>query len=243
MLGHHWSFGTLGDGWAAIQQSNQGTVDVEGLTAVASHEFAEAATDTGNGYKLVTAPDPCNGNVWAAWEGLDPTGFGYIENGDFCEGTRILEGQVTYQRIYGNKEAAVGDDPCVPALNVPYFNVTTPAAWVEGVAGGTVSIPVTGWSTAATDDFWVAPAEAAWNPPSLTFKWNLVSPRTGKLLGVETAILNNDESCHLDVALPACAISGSWVILSLWNWHADADNISPPGEDSSHLYAVGIHVP
>src|SRR5205823_1969425 len=58
------------------------------------------------------------------------------------------EGRFTYQRVWSNRAAAVGGDPCVPAIAATYMNVWIAYGWYPVKPGATVSIDVTGWATA-----------------------------------------------------------------------------------------------
>jgi hypothetical protein len=107
----------------------------ETLTFVASHEAAETATD----------PHP---DTTAGWynDALHYHG----EVGDLCE---PLNAQITVEgdggaatwdvsRLYSNAQAAMHEDPCVPAPPGPYFNVAVDPA--------NPRIRVGQWSTTAT---------------------------------------------------------------------------------------------
>jgi hypothetical protein len=89
------------------------------VTVTISHELIEASTDP----KVATNP---------AWESTDNEHLAWsreagAEVGDMCEWTASAQ-QVdvaeTYmvQRIWSNKSALAGHDPCVPVLDTPYFN-------------------------------------------------------------------------------------------------------------------------
>src|SRR6185437_13055959 len=97
----------------------QGVTDADQMTAEASHELVEAATDplpsSKPAYVTVDAPSH-------AWELL-----GGGEIGDLCAGF----GDVFYkptgfdnlvQRVWSNAAAAAGHDPCQPNGATPYFN-------------------------------------------------------------------------------------------------------------------------
>jgi hypothetical protein len=71
----------------------------------------------------------------------------------------------------------------------------------------------------------------------------LTSPEMDLENGKSTPLFNNGLAGTLEVHIPASAPSGSWVNVSIWTWHSDSQGIRPPGEDSSHLFAVGVYVP
>lgn len=241
--GHHYTYDILGDGMGWVQRS--ATSSLLSVQAVMSHEIAEAATDTGKGWRVETTDPkaPWKSSVWAAWEGVSPTKGGFLENGDFCEGTRSVEAGITYQRVYTNRAVKAGGDPCEPALPIPYFNVSPDAEWVQAKAGEVVDIPITGWSTAPTDDFWAVAEVAAQRTTKEMYTVTLDSPQSGQLKGMTLPTLNNGVQGTLHVTVPANVTAGSWAVFSVWTWHADAKNITPPGEDRSHLGVVGVYVP
>ena len=159
----------LGDGWAVVSRAKPyggGETQLEELTRIASHEVLEAATDPGwTSYAVApAATPPWTGSVWSVFQVPGP-----IESGDLCEGTRTFEpanGGSEYQRILA-PSPPVNGDPCLPAPAEPYYDVSTPSDWYAlGADAGTVSIPITGWSSAATDD-WLVIATVAGRRPAL----------------------------------------------------------------------------
>jgi hypothetical protein len=86
------------------------------ITATASHELTEASTD----------PHPIDSTT-AAYVTLDDTAWTGLggENGDMCAGVSpTTESGWTLTRVWNNRTAASGDQPCLPApaSSVPYFN-------------------------------------------------------------------------------------------------------------------------
>lgn len=241
--GRHARYGMNGDELGIVQQAPGGS-PVAPLQVVASHEVAEAMTDVGLGYRVAVMPgaNPWTADAWASWEGAGAQG-GFVENGDLCEGTRIVEGNATYQRIYTNRAAKKGGDPCEPALRIPYFNVGATQSWFQGAPGQELDIPITGWSTAPTTDFWVTSSPAAQSDPNDTYAVVVDAKRTGALAGKVTPLLNNGEQASLKVTIPATAASGSWAVLSIRSAHTDPSGNPIDGEDRSHLWALGIYVP
>jgi hypothetical protein len=80
LLGRHASYGSLGDGWAFAQRLNL-TDTLDQVTAVISHEVAEAVTNTAdNGWQVRIPPGqkPWQASAWAAQEGVDDQGRGYL---------------------------------------------------------------------------------------------------------------------------------------------------------------------
>jgi hypothetical protein len=113
--------------FVVIDENAHGTASVlDALTAAASHEIAETATNprvlsSGSDLGLVDFDAP-----HIAWQ----ISTGDAELGDLCEGRAdsTVKGPadfpVTLQRLWSNKSAAAGHDPCVPAGTAPYYNVT-----------------------------------------------------------------------------------------------------------------------
>jgi hypothetical protein len=105
------------------ENANDGKPLLDFTTASASHEIAEAAT---------------NPHVFSdvAIVGFDPTHVAWqmmvsdAEIGDVCEknADAIFKGPAdlpyALQRLWSNKAAAAGHDPCVPAATEPYYGVT-----------------------------------------------------------------------------------------------------------------------
>jgi hypothetical protein len=89
------------------------------VTVTISHELIEASTDP----KVATSP---------AWASTDNEHLAWsreagAEVGDMCEWTPSAQqvdvgGMYMVQRIWSNKSALAGHDPCVPVLATPYFN-------------------------------------------------------------------------------------------------------------------------
>jgi hypothetical protein len=90
--------------------------DFNSVTETASHEFTEAATDphplTNPAYVFL------NDNAWTIAGG---------EDGDLCSMvSSVTENGYSLTRVWSNKNAKAGDQPCIPApqnaQNLPYFN-------------------------------------------------------------------------------------------------------------------------
>jgi hypothetical protein len=111
-----------------------GWTPLEAIEENASHELIEAVTDPyGDGFYLTDPQNPRS-----IFEG---------EIADYCVGNTTEEAGFTATRVWSNRAAAMGLDPCQPAPPVPYFNVSA-AAKVEVPTGGSATFSVTGWSTA-----------------------------------------------------------------------------------------------
>jgi len=108
----------------------------EELTVSASHEFAEAATDPHPGSSLayVLTTD-------GAW---NPAGG---ETADMCEFVSgVQEGDYYVTRVWSNKNAKIGQQPCVPVppdpANLPYYNAGIVNEELDASPGDTVTTDV-----------------------------------------------------------------------------------------------------
>jgi hypothetical protein len=248
--GHHALFPTvgasLGDEYAVVQQcqfQNMSTFDYQCITA--SHLIAEAATDaTPQGYRLAPPPTPVwSGSVWQAVQ--PPT----IEIGDLCVDTREREGDSPgfyYQRFWFNAAAADAGDPCIPGLEVPYFNVTYDQDWYSVSAGETVTIPVTGWSTAPRAPWFVSPhyVNGTLNFASGSFGLNTDLGKSDAGCGSKY-LIDNGSGGSLQIDIPATATSGDWGVFTIQSNDlvpTDGGCFPPADQDANHWWPVGVYV-
>ncbi|HEX8791508.1 MAG TPA: hypothetical protein VF765_11205 [Polyangiaceae bacterium] len=226
------------------------------LTRVASHEIVESATDPlGRGYHLPSVTtEPYDASIWNAW---DP-GSKSIELGDLCEGTRTFEafdggpdGGWEYQRMWSNAAAAKGGDPCVPPASVPYESVSAPQGWYAVPAGGSVDIPLTGWSAEITTT-WLVHTGLSATKDGGAFGGILDA---GVTLVTEAGVgttspcyvreaMNNGVGGVLHVTAPAGATSGDFAIFSVTSFREKPPpSCYPPiTEDNVHFWPVGVYV-
>jgi hypothetical protein len=248
LVPYHRGYGALGDGMAVLNRCPSGfTSQLEMFEVVAAHEIAEAATDS----------NPISNAAWELWvEQGQPAPqasvwnqeevASSIENGDECIGTRITESGVEYQRIFSNVAAAHGGDPCVPALAVPFFNVSPDPAtngWIQVTPGQAIDVPLNPWSTALTSD-WIATADPFdWN--NARFPAHMVSATTTTIGQNTYRTTNNGKPLTLHAQIPASATSGWWGVVKIWSQHLDQSGTwTPvPGEDIAHEGLVGFYVP
>ena len=114
------------------------------------------------------------------------------------------------QRIWSNAAAAVGNDPCIPAVSKPpYFNTSATPNAVQHVApGASATFELKGWSAAAV------PA------------WQLSTAVEGSLaatMKLSATTLNNGETSTLTVTVPASATAGTSARIILWSEHSVSD--------------------
>jgi len=227
---YHLPFGDGGDGFAVVQRCQIGfETQLQQLTVVGSHEIAEAATDTGAGWRVAIPPSTVP--VWMSDPWLEYEDNRVTENGDLCIDTRILEGGYYYQRAFSNAAAAAGGDPCVPSLGLPYYAATTDKAWYSGIPGETMRILVSGWSTAPMDD-WVVRARVQ-EVSRVGAAWSAAQGAPA---------LNDGKAVSFTITIPADATPGDWASFYLLAEHLDAQKHVLPGDDYAHLQMFGVYV-
>lgn len=217
-----------------------GTESLASLTVAASHEIIESASDPAltawyiapNRYK------PWLDTPWGFDDGISSIGE---ENADLCLGTHYTEGGFTYTRVYSNAAAAHGGDPCVPSLDVPYYNVSSPSSWYTAT-NGVAHITLTGWSTAQIEDWLVGAYVDAAQPsaPTVTFDGGSTILAGGK----SYPAVNNGRTITLTVTFPAGAPEYDFAVIHVWSERLNAALSGPrAGEDVDHGWAVGVYIP
>jgi hypothetical protein len=231
--GYHDQYDNSGDAWGVVQQCPAGEffTDSEWTTITASHEIAEGASD----------PIPPNGwtlpqfNPQAPWTQTPWIEAVHGEIADLCSYTEITEGSYTYQRIWSNTAAALGGDPCVPAYpQYAYVNASAPQGWYPVSSGGSVTIPMTGFSDQATAD-WLIGA-SSWNTSGPTFQVSLTSPTSMLYEGETYFTTNNGRPFTVTVTAPSTAGSGDGMMVAVYS------TPSTPSGDPYHLWFVGAYV-
>jgi hypothetical protein len=222
---YHFPFGTRGDNLAVVQRCTA-TDTLDELTVSASHEIIESATDPDLkswSLPVVTPFHPWTEDVWSSSQ----LG-GRVEVGDICEATFWYESSHFYQRVWSNAAARAGGDPCVPALNEPYYSTTFDQGWYPVAPAGSVAIPVEGWATGSTP---------AWGLD--TFVTGVVPGFTASFpTGVTT--LAAGARTTLTVAAPATAFSGSFAVVNVLSTRPQDGQHHT---DGAHFAFVGVYVP
>src|SRR5204862_8266577 len=122
LVPYHVPYGARGDGMAVLNRCPAGfSSQLEMFEIVAAHEIAEAATDPTGAVWILWVDRGTPVQQASLWNQEETASS--VEIGDLCIGTRITEGGHEYQRVFSNRAAQTGGDPCVPALPVPFFNV------------------------------------------------------------------------------------------------------------------------
>jgi len=165
----------------------------DALVGAVSHEFIEAATDPSAADLAFSISDP--NDPWSSFGG---------EVGDLCSflAPQWAEGGFSgIQRVYSNRAAATGGDPCLPAPE-PFFGTDVePRTAVAIAAGATGTFQVTGWSTAPVAP-WSVVAEAYTSDPS-DFQ---------PTFSLSTGQLGNGGAATLQVTVPAGSAPGSYAL-------------------------------
>lgn len=245
--GEHWALdGTSGtdaptDGVAFVQRCgvSQGDTELDALTTIASHEIIEAISDASppGGYAMPSSFTMVMNGGAPPWS-VSPWSFsqtGSVENGDLCEGTRCHEGGTTYQRVWSNAAAMAGGDPCLPALDEPYYSVTTPSSWVEVPAGATTVVPVVGWSTGARRDWFVSVGSTSWT-----------GRFTASFGTAQSVRINDGRSSGLSITAPM--VPGQFAVFHLYSspmgyvTTASGQQLPVPASgDVFHDFVFGVH--
>jgi hypothetical protein len=140
----------------------QGVTVLDELTAEASHEIIEAATDPLPTDKPAYAQVDANHLGWALLAGS--------EIGDLCAGFPNAFYKPTgidnlVQRVWSNAAAAASHDPCEPQGTSPYFNsapVESDTISIQGTPTKGVKIPVGQSKTVELDLYSDAPTSGPW---------------------------------------------------------------------------------
>jgi hypothetical protein len=165
-------------------------------------------------------------------------GFGGpAELADLCIGTAWLESGFQFQRVWSNAAAALGGDPCAPTVPDPYYQIAPAKPWYTVAAGATVTIPLVGWSTAPTTDWYLDWGEIA--ATGGTWNENIDAARSYSFQGNVYPVVNNGETATLTVTAPVGAPSGSFDEIIVYS---SAE--SPlPSQDQYHPWPVGVYIP
>jgi len=178
-------------------QSLGGIQGIDALTGGLAHELIEASTDplmSNPGFAYVDQDH----FVW----NVMPLG----EVGDMCafepQSYQRLVGAYMVQRVWSNKAAKAGHDPCVPPMSDPYFNaapiltdnvtmdfygqkITTKGVKVPLHQSKTIAVqlfadgPTSDWTVQAVDSTYGTSA-----PKELDFSWDKQSGNNGDTLQV-----------------------------------------------------------
>jgi hypothetical protein len=192
------------------------------------------------------SPVPAQSNVWWWLNG------GYVEAGDLCEGTRIFVGPnhgLELQRIWSNAAARAGGDPCVPALETPYYAVSAAKGWLAVRPGGSLSVPLSAWSSARVENWYLSVTLmnvggvdlSAISGGSVTISTPLGSESPGPGCSSHPAI-NAGQTATLQITVPSTVPSGSFAVLGIRSYREGSDCQRPLDGDDYHFWPLGIVV-
>ncbi len=183
--------------YAVIQPCpGQGLSDVQILDLAGSHELIEALTD----------PYPYTNPAWVILDPQSPWSYIGGEVGDVCSylAPQWKEGSFDdLQRVWSNRSATDGGDPCLPAVGTYFGTAISPATIVQGQPGGSVDFQLTGWSTAPVAD-WTLQAFNGGSQGGPSFDGTPTLSSYG---------MNDGESATLTVHVPSNAASQSYAMV------------------------------
>jgi hypothetical protein len=191
----------------------------------ASHELIEASTNPLPG----SSPAYTNYSYNNGWQG---------EVGDLCTPYKTyyeIDGGtlVAAQRIWSNSAANAGVQPCIPAPNEPYANISPDAGPSVPIQcqdpqsanctsiyvvhpGETFTLTLTGWTSEPSVPFGIVPTSIAGLAKSVRGLPPLFSPSVSQ----NTYHLNNGAQAQMTITIPTTAASqslGGFLILSGFN--------------------------
>jgi hypothetical protein len=264
-VSHHPNWPNGIDAYALSLGNPTGSADAQrdSLTWGASHEVAEAITDSGDGWHLSAVDkdhpwigstdnpsDPQNGLLALPNSSpfIEDEGVGNVESADMMSGSRWIEpytppGSSTairfnYVRVFSNYGNTNRDDPGVPPSPHPYYNVNTVSDWYPlALSQGLKTVTVTAWSTSAIPSWTVASSVLAWEGSSARFgAGTLPSPCILKSAATET--MNNGTTFQLQVQSALDATAGTWCVLRFESAPATPSSVG----DYHHSWYVGFYV-
>jgi hypothetical protein len=106
-----------------------------------------------------------------------------------------------------------------------------------------VAIPVTGWSTGPTDDWYVSGSTRVSSEPDTGFSYALSSPAATFNDAGHYHPMSSGQTQTLNVTIPRAAASGSFISIMLLSLKLTSDGGYGPGEDFGHRWIVGVYVP
>lgn len=222
-----------------------------GITATATHELGEAATNTGpNGWHL---PSSDKDHPWGllvpnvrdsqkGYFGTSPfvedEGNGNIETADMLAGSRWFESykgvRYQYVRIYSKYANDHRDDPGVPPSPHPYYNAESKSDWYYLTHGKSKTITVTGWSTRQLPKWSVSADMHAWEGSSSRGGGTPAPPYCS--LGKTSFKVGNGDTFNLKVTAKRSAKMRTWCVVRLVSQPVTAS----ANGDANHRWYVGF---
>jgi hypothetical protein len=224
-----------GDSMAVVLGSP--SADRDGQTTAASHETAEAATNTkGVGQWRFHTDHPDTPWLDAPpWIRATDT----IEMADMAAGTHWYEHVPTgetfrYERIYSNKASRANGDPDVPPSPLPYYSVFTEKDWLPFSGASRADVTVKGWATASLPAWKVTASVAVWRNKKAGAADPCSLPK--KVFSIKNG---TDIDVKVDIAHPNGPTS--WCTLKLESVSTTKNKKKAQGDDS-HFWNVGLMI-
>lgn len=192
----------------------QGVTVLDELTAEASHEIIEVATDP------LPTDKPAYNDVDPDHEGWAALAGGEI--GDLCAGFPNAFYKPSgvddlVQRVWSNKAAAASHDPCEPQGTSPYFNsapVQTDKMVVNGILAKGVQIPIGQSKTVELDLFSDAPTSGPWKVSVLDISSMFFGSAPALSFSLDKDTGQNGDKLHLTIKALAAGplgVSPYWI--------------------------------
>jgi hypothetical protein len=181
--------------WSIAPGLGLGSLDFVEMDA--SHEIIEGASDP---YTVATDGSSVVGGP-SAWHMTDETNPWWSlggEIGDGCTSHCVRDSGFTVQRIWSNRAAAQGSQPCLPAVAPDFAVSPTGDGPVTVAAGASVQIPLVGWSDAPIASWKVV----ATSGPYVTSMFEPV-------VDAQPSLFDNGTPGTLTVSVPTGIPSGS----------------------------------
>jgi len=167
------------------------TGDLTQTETTVSHELLEASTDP----FPYSNPTYTSGNMRLTngWVG---------ELADLCEYYAVAENDnYVAQRIWSNKAAAAGTQPCVPSFGEPYANASpSPDGVITLEPGQKIEITLSGWTDVPTPPFAINAEN--YGPTLLPATFN-------PAFSLSTDTLQNGQTATLTISVPVGTASGA----------------------------------
>lgn len=232
--GYHRPLGDGGDAMAVIPRCPDANLD--DLSMQGAHELIEAASAPA---RDDTKPDSPRADAWAEnpWVALAAAGAGIA---DLCDGTRHRDGGILYPRVYSERAAQAGGDPCIPPRSTPYFNTSSGVEWYPLEWDGSTSVPITGWSTGEVPPWRILPGLRRASDPTIEFNFKLVDPANPE--GVVEPVIDNRQTLTLSVRAGSPVSAGFWAAIKVDSYPEPGSREAASDADRYHRTVFGVYV-
>jgi hypothetical protein len=223
------------------------------VTFGATHEIAEGCTNPQFGSNPAWVVEEPTSQPWtqSPWWSV-PAG----EIADMCNYEVEDEGGFAYERVRSVQAAAAGGDPCIPAVNRTFYDVSNESSpdWSTIQPGQTLEVTLTGWSTGPSPGWWqlgtyVTNASTGMQSATTSIGSGPTPDRVGWFGSCpHQPIADNagiSGSPVLTFTAPSGAQSGDWAVVEIDSFRQDDAALcsAVAGEDLRHFWFVGFYVP